>query len=858
VLPDNSIVHAGDPSPKALNVNLSELDTRAKLIDPAIARAGWGEDAIRREVRITNGRNFLVGDVVHRRPGLIADYILYWKDVPIAVVEAKDNSHHEAAGLQQAKQYAQMLDVKLAFSSNGKAFVEFDYLTSVERTLTLAAFPSPAHVLAHLRQGGVLSTSVDDPLTFPYSGHKEPRYYQDVAVRRALTEIEAGRRRLLLALATGAGKTFIASQVAWKLYKTRRVKRALFLADRIFLRDQAYNDFGFFKGLGGDPRYVIEGQPEISAQYEIYFGMYQSLYSDRGGKPLYLQLPPDFFDLVIVDECHRSGFGTWKEILDYYQGAIQVGLTATPKRTDNIDTYAYFGEPSYSYSLGQGIEDGFLATYKVHRVRTNLDELGGINVEDALVAGAELFVPEGLSPVKDFYSVYEFERKIALPDWTNRICEHLAGVLQPRPMEKTLVFCVNMDHALDVRQQMQNRFASLGLPDYAVRIVSEEHDASAQLADFADPSRRTPVLVTTVDLLSTGVDIPPVRNIVFVKPVGSVVVFKQIVGRGARLDPVTGKQWFRIIDYTNATRLFDDWDRPPGDAVELPPEPWQGVIHLEVINADSAASVPGAWAIAVAAPNHQIELKPSGDYLSGRDLPEVTVEVHVGATDYRTRVVRLPAVKEPDVEVAIVELRPISDTAEQIVLKGVRVEIASEIIVTVDASGRQMTVEEYLAYAKGKTLEIVSSQNELRSHWLDDEARARLSRDLEETGVLVDLIADLYKVHDADGFDVLAHLAVDAPLVRREERLEAFRNRNSNWIASQAGVRVKVILALLETYREGGVGQLRRQVLQIDRFKPFGGVVGVITLFGGTANFDAVLTELRVRLYPKSEGDRAA
>ena len=368
-------------------------------------------------MKVTDGRLYLVGDESHRRKPLWADYVLSWEDLPIAVVEAKDDSHHVAAGLQQAKSYAEMLDIRFAYSSNGKGFVEFDYRENTERQLAMSEFPSPKDLASRLEQQGALPAA-GDPILHPYntSTGLQPRYYQDVAIRRALQAIDDGRRRLLLALATGTGKTYIASQIAWKLYQTKRVQRVLFLVDRIFLRDQAFNDFSFFAGSGGDPRYAIDGA--LSPHHALYFGMYQSLYAERDGKQLFRHVPRDFFDLIVIDECHRSGFGTWREILDYFEQAAHLGLTATPKRKDNVDTYAYFGEPVYSYSLGQGIQDGFLATYKVHKVNTNLDQVGGVSVEDAVVAGADLFIPEGTEQVKPFYSVTEFEQKISLPDWT--------------------------------------------------------------------------------------------------------------------------------------------------------------------------------------------------------------------------------------------------------------------------------------------------------------------------------------------------------------------------------------------------------------------------------------------------------
>jgi type I restriction enzyme R subunit len=826
---------------------LSESDTRAKLIDPALMSAGWTEEQLKREVHITDGRLYLVGAEAHRRQPLWADYVLYWKSVPIAVVEAKDETHHAAAGLQQAKAYAQRMDLLFAFSTNGRDIVMFDYVSSQERTLRMSEFPSPATLvaMAQQHQGGRLP----DPALYPYNTTRGlfPRYYQDVAIRRTLTSIENGTKRVLLALATGTGKTFIASQLVWKLYQTKRVSRVLFLADRVFLRNQAFNDFAFFSQQAGDLRYAIDGA--ISPHSAIYFGIYQALYALRDGRPLFTHVPKDFFDLIVIDECHRSGFGTWRDILDYFGNAIQIGLTATPKRTDNIDTYAYFGEPLYEYSLGQGIDDGFLATYKVHRVRTNLDEAGGVHVEDALVAGADMFVPEGVDP-KTFYGVSEFERKITLPDWTTRICDHLAATLASGdPMERTLVFCVNMDHALEVRQQLQNRFAHLGHSDYAVRIVSDEPYGAALLEEFRDSYRATPVIATTVDLLSTGVDIPSVRNIVFIKPIGSTVVFKQIVGRGTRLDPVIDKKWFRIIDYTNATRLFDEWDRPPEDAQELTPQPWLGSIRLEVIDAETAKSLGASWAIAVSAPNQQMQLRLQDGQLVADGLPEVPVSFHVGAPGYRSRRIRLTPISDSEPPVAIVELKPLHESAQRILLRGIEVEIADEVVLTVDAAGRQMTVEQYVAYARTIVTPHIKDRLDLVSSWLSDHERKKLVDDLENNGVHLALLADLLLVHNADGFDVLDFLALTGPLITRQERLEAFRNRNAQWLASFSAQRQTVVAELAAAYGDGGIDQLSRRVLQLDRFRALGGAVIVMKTFGGSAHFDLMLGELRRRIY---------
>jgi type I restriction enzyme, R subunit len=691
-------------------------------------------------------------------------------------------------------------------------------------------------------------------VTYPYdtTSGLHPRYYQDVAVRRALTAIEDGKTRLLLALATGTGKTYIASQIAWKLYRTNRAKRVLFLTDRIFLRDQAFNNFSFFASKGGDPRFAIEG--EFKPYNDLYFGMYQSLYAMRDSGPMYGQIPSHFFDLVIIDECHRSGFGTWREILDHFAAAVHLGLTATPKRTDNIDTYAYFGDPVYSYSLGEGIRDGFLATYKVHRVNTSLNKAGAVDVDDAVIAGADLYVPEGVQTVKDFYTVAEFEKSIVPPDWTKRICEHLSSLLDSTdPMNRTLIFCVNMDHATAVRQELQNHFAHLGYPDYAVRIVSEEAYSGSLLEQFRDPYRQTPVVATTVDLLSTGVDIPVLRNIVFIKPIGSVVLFKQIIGRASRVDPITDKKWFRIVDYTGATRLFDDWDRPIAVEKELPSQPWEGSLRLEALDSEGAQQVPGQWAIAVAAPNDQVQLLPRDNELFATGLPEIPIPVHVSAPGYKTRVVRLTPEPEATCQLSVVELHRVVDAETRIRLTGIEVEIADEVILTVDATGQQMTVDQYLDYARAELAERVLSFADLRTTWISEEDRQDFVGSLEDRGLHLHLLGELEGVGDADGHDVITHLRFDRPLIGIGDRVKAFLNHNGLWLAGLPDDQRAIVAELLEAYTAGGIDQLRRPVLKLERFDRFGGPTGVVKTLGGSAALDRLLLDIRDKLYPQEE-----
>lgn len=518
---------------------LNEADTRAKLIDPKLHEAEWREELITREYYLTDGRVRLVGDSHTRGERKKADYLLrYTNSFPIAVLEAKDESHSPKDGIQQAKEYAKMLGMMFAYSTNGHGIEEFNFIDNIQRSLK--QFPFPDELWQQLAAYKALeSAHISNPLLYPYylePGGIRPRYYQEVAINSVIENILHKQKRVLITMATGTGKTYVAFQIAWKLVRSGTIRRVLYLVDRNVLRGQARNTFEPFK----DARGLIENG-EAPTSRDIYFSIYQAMYNGEEGNRVYQRYPRDFFDLIIIDECHRSGYGTWNAILQHFDGAIQLGMTATPKRDDNIDTYQYFGDPAYIYSLAQGIDDGFLAVYKVHRVQTDLDISG---------------LPVG----NEVYFTPDFEREIRLPDRNQAIARHLSYLLKETGrMQKTMVFCVDMDHAAEITKLLTNLNSDLGISDYCVRIVSEEGQVGrTHLEQFQNKDKSTPVVATTVDLLTTGVDAPSVRNIVFIKPISSQVVFKQIIGRGSRLCEDTDKYWFRIIDYTGVTRLFDD------------------------------------------------------------------------------------------------------------------------------------------------------------------------------------------------------------------------------------------------------------------------------------------------------------
>lgn len=868
---------------------MNEADTRANLIDPKLEGAGWGRDRVKREHyfvrdrKYTAGRIYLVGDEARRREPRKVDYLLrYSEGFPIAVVEAKGEDEDPGAGILQAKTYAESLGVLFSYSTNGHGIVEFDFVTNTQTLLRM--FPSPEELFQRFNnavslvsaeapaavhaavaryriagQAGIRRNPFLYPYCPPIQCGKEPRYFQEVAVNRAIAAIVRGRKRLLLNMATGTGKTFIAFQLVWKLVKSEWLRRVLFLADRNILRDQAYNTFGPFADGASDPRQIIE-EGQINLNRELYFGIYQALWSGEEGNRLYQRLPPAFFDLIIIDECHRSGFGTWNEILRHFPDAIQLGMTATPKRDDNVDTYVYFGDPVYAYSLGQGIEDGFLATYKVHRVRTTVDTQRGLVIEEARAQGAEIYVPPEGPVLRATYHTPQFEREITLPDRTQVMCDHLASLLRTfDPMERTMVFCVDMDHAGLVAQHLQNHFAHLGHPDYAVRIVSEDGREARELFEkFQDSERRTPVVATSADLLTTGVDVPSVRNIVFMKTVSSPVVFKQIVGRGSRVDPATAKLWFRVIDYTGATRLLDDWDRPPGPPPKLPIGPFTAGLSgvVVAVSSDGADGPPieGALVTVVTGPNTSVQARtrPDGGFRF-EGLPAGTLQLSASATGYWRRALQVDTIADREQHV-VIALKPERAKLQKIRVQHLEVTIADEATFLVEATGEHLTFEQYIDYTRARVADLVPAHAKLWEVWRDAERRRRFLRDLEGASIHLDLLAELLEKSEADQYDLLANLAFGAPLRNRSERAAAFTNREQRFLKSYGVEAREVILALLEKYRVAGVEEISTpEIFRVPPFNRMGQAPGIMGRFGGPEPLRETMADLQRRLYPPEE-----
>ena len=786
---------------------MNEADTCRKLVVPKLQEAGWDDrpHAINEQRTFTDGRIVFVGGRARRGKQKRADYVLrYNPDFPIAVVEAKARYRHAADGLQQAKDYAEILGLKFAYATNGAEIVEFDYTTGIERMLD--AFPSPDELWARQRA----AEGLNDPLTaerlltpsFPDRA-KPLRYYQEIAVNRAVQAVLQGRKRILLTLCTGAGKTAVAFQISWKLWSARwngkgvnRTPKVLFLADRnVLVDDPMAKDFSPF----GDARHKIAGGIAVKSR-DMYFAIYQSIARDENRPGLYREYPRDFFDLIIVDECHRGSArddSNWREILEWFEPATQIGMTATPRREENVDTYNYFGDPLYEYSLAQGIADGFLAPYRVHRVITDYDAAGWRPSRGELDRyGRE--VPD------NEYQTRDFERVVALRARTRAIARHLADFMaETDRMAKTIVFCVDQEHALEMRQALAELNADLvrDNPDYVCRVTADEGDIGrGHLSKFQDVETDTPVILTTSQLLTTGVDAPTCKNVVLARTVGSMPEFKQIIGRGTRLRPDYGKLAFNIIDYTGtATRMFADpaFDGEPVREAE------------SVINEDGETIE-----------EHEAEdVAPEpGDIPEGPEAPLGDPEPEPGPRKFY--------------------------------VDGGEVSVVRHLVYELDAEGKKLACRQLTDYTGDKVRTLYPNASELRSDWLDPERRAEIVEQLEEKGIDLDTLSEAVGKPEADPFDLLCHLAYNTPLRTRRERADRLLREQDAFLARFGPDARKVLDAVLEKYAEHGSAQFKLpDILEVPPFNEWGNVIEIARRFGGGKELRSAVTELQRLLY---------
>jgi len=789
---------------------ITEADTCRKYVLPKLQAAGWDNEphSFTEQKTFTDGRILIAGSKVRRGPQKRADYLLrYTRDFMIAVVEAKAAYKMRGDGLQQAKAYAEMLGLKFAYSTNGHGIVEFDSLTGREKELE--SFPTPAALWARLRAGQGLNddTAANRLLTpFHHIAEKNPRYYQEIAINRAIEAILRGKRRLLLTMATGTGKTVVAFQICWKLWNARwnrtgeyRRPRILYLADRNILiddpKDKTFVPFG-------DARWKIENGV-VNKGREMYFAIYQAIAKDERRPGLYREYAPNFFDLIIVDECHRGSArdeSNWREILEYFEPSFQLGMTATPLREDNRDTYRYFGNPVYQYSLRQGIEDGFLAPYRVHRVITTYDAAGWRPSQGDLDRYGRVIPDEE-------YQTKDFERLVALRARTEAIARHLTDFLKKtNRFAKTIVFCVNQEHADEMRRAVSNLNADLveQHSHYVVRVTADEGEIGiGHLDRFQDVDSLTPVIVTTSQLLTTGVDVPTCRNIALARVIGSMTEFKQIIGRGTRVRDDYGKLFFSILDYTgSATRLFADPDFD-GDPALITEEILNEAGETVPSTYKTLESAPAAWEEAVA------DFDPTH-----------------GITD--------------DSEGA----------RRKYYFDGGQVEIAAHLVYELDPDGKQLRVVKFTEYAADEVRTLYPSAAEVRKLWSDPEKRSQIITLLEERGIDFDELATAANQPEADPFDLLCHIAFNAPLRTRRERADRLRRDRKDFF-DRYGPEAKAILnELLDKYAEHGTAQfVIPDVLKVPPISKHGNVMEITQFFGGAEELKAAVNELQTLLY---------
>jgi len=809
---------------------LSETDVCSKLITPAVTKAGWDEmTQIRREVSFTKGRIIVRGKLVTRGKAKRADFILYYKpNIPLALIEAKDNSHSVGDGMQQGLEYAVTLNIPFVFSSNGDGFVFHDRTgTSAEKetNLTLENFPTPDELWAKYCAWKGITSEAEPIVLQPYhddGSGKDPRYYQINAVNAAIEAIAKGQDRILLVMATGTGKTYTAFQIIWRLWKAGRKKRILFLADRNVLVDQTMvNDFRPFgsamaklstgnktierpDGTEIELTTAIDKKRRIDTAYEIYLGLYQAITGPEERQKLFREFSPGFFDLIIIDECHRGSAAedsAWREILLHFSAATQIGLTATPKETEYVSNIHYFGPAVYTYSLKQGIRDGFLAPYKVVKVHIDVDVQGyrpekgkqdrdGVEVEDRI------------------YNQKDFDRTLVIDERTKLAAKKVSDFLRESGdrFQKTIVFCVDEEHAARMRQALINENQDIYDENhrYVMRITGSDAEGQAQLGNFIDPEARYPVIVTTSRLLSTGVDAQTCRLIVLDRTVGSMTEFKQIMGRGTRVHEDTKKFYFTLLDFRGATNHFADpeFDGEPVQIYEPgkddPVTPPDDVPPPEDDDENPVPPEPGDDEVIVDGPP-DINIPPDG--------PEKRKKIYVD---------------------------------------GVPAKIIAERIEYLDENGKLVT-ESLRDFTKKRLKKHFASLDDFLTQWNAAERKQAVIEELAAEGLPLDPLAEEVG-KDFDPFDLICHVAFDRPPLTRRERAENVRKRD---IFTKYGPQARAVLeALLEKYRDTGAINLDDpHILQIAPFSSMGTVPQLVKQFGTKADFERAVHELQSALY---------
>lgn len=772
--------------------DLSEEDIKLRFITPSILCKGWSVEDITMEtkVKLTDGKINLRGNFVARGKAKYADYVLYYnRATPIAIVEAKDANHSVAFGMQQAKEYAQMMRVPFAYSSNGEGFQEYDFLKGKERSLSMEQFPTKEELysrfMSESNEGKGLSDIEKKVIEQPFCTGQDifpPRYYQRNAVNLTVNAVAKGKKRLLLVMATGTGKTYTAFQIVYRLLKAKLVKKVLYLADRNVLIDQSIEqDFKPLYKTIHKVNYQKDLGPGNTA-YEVYFALYQQLIG-QGGKQQYKELfKPEFFDLVIVDECHRGSAkddSSWREILEYFDNAIQLGMTATPKETKYQSSISYFEEPIYTYSLKEGIEDGFLAPFKVVNITTNIGDewrptrgqrdVNGNLIEDRI------------------YNNTDYDYNIVIEDRIREVAHEITNYLKHTDrMAKTIVFCADEEHADRMRTALINENSDMCKknPDYIVRITGSDPYGQSKLDYFISVASKYPVIATTSKLLSTGVDCKMVKLIVLDQRINSMTEFKQIVGRGTRIREKEGKTYFTIMDFRNITRLFADPD-------------WDGPIEVDE------------------------------NYTKDKPKPYTVPKDDSGK------------VKEPDPDSY---RKPIVDK------DGCTVKIINKVVSVYDTNGKLLRTESITDYTRKNINDTYANINDFILQWNKAEKKEEITNLLRENGIDLQTLKHDKNMEDVDDFDFICHIAYGKKPLTRRERAESVKKRD---VFNKYGDKArKVLEALLDKYASDGITQLENKaVLRLDPFRKMGSPANIAKLFGGTTQYVSAVKELEDIIY---------
>ncbi len=782
------------------NKKFSEQDITSKYVIPALQKAGWDLNTqIREQYTFTAGRIIVRGKIVSRGEKKRVDVLLFYKNhYPIAVIEVKDGSHNIGDGMQQGLDYAKALDVSFAYSTNGAAFIEHDRIIQggdIEKEITLDNFPSPQELYARRTSTRKLTSDGEGVVSQDYFEEKGrfPRYFQEIAINRTIEAIATGQKRLLLVMATGTGKTYTAFQIIWRLWKAKKAKRILFLVDRNILADQAIvNDFKHF----GNAMTKVAGH-NVDKAYEIYLALYQGITGNEDEQNIFKQFSPDFFDLIIVDECHRGSAkenSRWRDVLEYYKSAAQIGLTATPKETKDISTQNYFGEPIYTYSLRQGIDDGFLAPYKVIRVILDRD-VEGYRPEEGTKDKYGYEVPD------EIYKGPDFDKKIVIDERTKVVAKKISDFIKATdPMQKTIVFCQDIEHAERIRQALVNENSEPFQKNnrYIVRITGDNPEGKKELDHFIDPEDPYPVIVTTSKLLTTGVDAQTCKLIVLDSNINSVSEFKQIIGRGTRVREDYGKLFFTIMDFRGVTELFADpaFDGDPvviyrakEDDPIVPPE------EDEQKNKDK-------WPATI----HDKSIESKEEIIGGCDIW----------------------------------------APRKYYISGVPVTVINERVQYMGEDGKLIT-ESLKDYTKRNILSEYKSLNDFLTAWASANRKEAIIQELESRGVFLDALAEEVN-RELDPFDLICHVAYGREPLTRQARAQ--KVKKAKYFEEYEGKAREVIDALIEKYADQGITAIDDiGDLMVSPFSEFGTPVEIVNLFGGREKYLAVVKNIQEEIY---------